>query len=118
MIFDFDLQKSYAQSIEVEDIGNFGLRCTNKAFEDFYICAQTCMGKTYILKFGPIMTDVNELTEDFTLEYKKIDYKEKAINLEINKFINDGRRGINQAEVVSVEEVLQAIPTYDKFIPA
>lgn len=115
-LVNFDLQKTYAQTIEVEDIGNCAIRSTNADFEDYYIVIQTVMGKTSILTFGPILADVSIIQEDFNLSFKKIDYKEKNINNEINKFINDARKVIKQAEVVSVEEALQAIPTYEAFI--
>lgn len=116
-LVNFDLQKTYAQTIEVEDIGNCAIRSTNAGFEDYYIVIQTVMGKTSILTFGPILADVSIIQEDFNLSFKKIDYKEKNINNEINKFINDTRKAIKQAEVISVEEALQAIPTYEAFIP-
>lgn len=116
-LVNFDLQKTYAQTIEVEDIGNCAIRSTNAGFEDYYIVIQTVMGKTSILTFGPILADVSIIQEDFNLNFKKIDYKEKNINNEINKFINDTRKAIKQAEVISVEEALQAIPTYEAFIP-
>lgn len=116
-LVNFDLQKTYAQTIEVEDIGNCAIRSTNAGFEDYYIVIQTVMGKTSILTFGPILADVSIIQEDFNLNFKKIDYKEKNINNEINKFINDTRKAIKQAEVISIEEALQTIPTYEAFIP-
>lgn len=116
-LVNFDLQKTYAQTIEVEDIGNCAIRATSGAFEDYYIVIQTVMGKTSILAFGPILADVAVLQEDFNLSFKKIDYKEKNITNEINKFINDMRKGIKQADIISVEDALRAIPTYDAFIP-
>lgn len=116
-LIDFDLQKTYAQSIEVEDIGNCAIRCTNAVFDDYYIVIQTTMGKTSILSFGPILADADVIQEDFLLSFKKIDYKEKTIANEINKFVNDARKAIKQAEAISLEDALQAIPTYDAFIP-
>lgn len=116
-LVNFDLQKTYVQTIEVEDIGNCAIRSTNAGFEDYYIVIQTVMGKTSILTFGPILADVSIIQEDFNLNFKKIDYKEKNINNEINKFINDTRKAIKQAEVISIEEALQTIPTYEAFIP-
>jgi len=116
-IFEFDLQKTYAQAISVEDIGNCAIRCTNPSMEDYYIVTQTSLGKTYILKFGPLTPDVDELSEDFELTYKKVDYKETTIKLEITKLINDGRKKINQAELISLDDALNAIPTADQFIP-
>lgn len=116
-IFDFDSQKTFAQSIELEDIGNCALRCTNPAFEDYYIITQTSMGKTYILKFGPLVADLTELNEDFNLSYKKIDYKETIITKEINLLLNDTKKKINQVMIIELSEALEQLPTSDAFIP-
>ena len=46
------------------------------------------MGKTSILKFGPVCPDIEALLNEFSVDYKKIDYKETAVFKEINKFID------------------------------
>lgn len=117
-LISFDLQKTYANSIEIKDLGEFALRCTSAEFEDYYIAAQTTMGKTFILKFGPILADVDELCDEFFLSYKKIDYKEGTIIKEINSLLNDAKKGINATEEITLQDALQAIPTADRFIPA
>ena len=116
-LFNFDLQKTYAQSVEVEDLGNCALRCSNQDFVEFYLTTQTVMGKTYVLKFGPILPDLAIPADDFALTYKKFDYKESLIEKEINQFINDGRRKINLIEIIPIEDALEAIPAAEAFIP-
>lgn len=118
MTFEFDAKKDYTQSVEVTDIGQFALVCTNIYFEEYYIGAQTKMGKTFILKFGPVIADLEELTENFSLEYKKINYKEVKISKEIDLFLNDSKKKIIQVQAIELAELLSKIPAASSFVPA
>lgn len=116
--FDYKSEEVFTKNITVEDIGNCALECTDVEMSKYYIATQTLMGETYLLKFGPIIPDLEEIGENFSLDYKKFDYKETTIVKEIDRFVNDGKRGIEEITPVELEDVLTAIPTYDKFIPA
>lgn len=110
MIFEFSVQKTFNQSIDVVDMGNTALRCTNSNFDEFYLIVKTVMGKTHFLKFGPICADLDVLINDFAVSYKKIDYKENTIYKEIDKFINDFKKEIDNIEEVTEYEALKAFP--------
>lgn len=110
MIFEFSVQRTFTQAIDVVDIGNSALKCTNRKMENYYIIIKTTMGKTSILKFGPICPDVDMLLDDFSVNYKKIDYKEAAIGKEINKFINDFKKEIDNVEEITEYELWQDFP--------
>ena len=111
MIFEFAVQKTFNQSIDVVDPGNTALRCTNRLLNDYYIIIKTIMGKTHFLKFGPVCSDIDALLEDFSVEYKKIDYKESQVYREIDKFINDFKKGTEEVKEVTEYEVWQEFPT-------
>jgi hypothetical protein len=68
------------------------------------------MGKTSILKFGPVCPDIEILQDDFSVNYKKINYKENVICREIDKFINDFKKEINNIEEVTEYEAWQDFP--------
>ncbi len=110
MIFEFSVQKTFNQSIDVVDMGNTALRCTNQRMDDYYLITKTIMGKTSILKFGPVCSDVPILLNDFSVSYKKIDYKEPAIYKEIDKFINDFKKEIDTIEEITEYEAWQDFP--------
>lgn len=110
MIFEFSVQRTFNESIDVVDIGNTALRCTNKHLDNFYIILKTVMGKTSILKFGPVCPDVEVLQNDFSVAYKKIDYKENVICREIDKFINDFKKEIDSVEEITEYEAWQDFP--------
>lgn len=96
MIFEFDQQPVFMQNIDIEDIGNVALRCSNEKMRDYYIVVKTYLGKTAIISFGPLVSDIDALVDNMTLSFKKFDYKESTIEREIEKFINDGRSFINK----------------------
>lgn len=100
MIFEYSVQKTFNESIDIVDIGNTALRCTNNKHDVYYIIIKTLFGKTSIIKFGPICSDLEVLLQDFSVNYKKVDYKETIICNEISKFINDFRK-----EIITIEEV-------------
>lgn len=102
MIFSYDPQTMFTQSIDVVDIGNMTLRCKSRSEEEYYITTKTVMGKTAILKVGPILPDLPALLNDFTVTYKKVDYKEATICKEVSKYMQDMKK-----EIVDVEEIVE-----------
>ncbi len=110
MVFEYSVQKTFNESIDVVDIGNTALRCTGSKYDEYYIILKTVMGKVSILKFGPIVPDIELLFNDFTVTYKKIDYKENLIEKEVDKFINDYKKEIVNVEEVTEYEAWQAFP--------
>ena len=106
MVFEFSVQKTFNQSIDVVDMGNTALRCTNRQKEDYYLIVKTVFGKTHFLKFGPVCPDIEVLINEFSVTYKKMDYKEPSICKEIDKFINDFRKEINSIEEITEYEAI------------
>ena len=110
MIFEYSVQRTFNESIDVVDIGNTALRCHGSKLDFYYIILKTVMGKTSILKFGPVMPDIDILFNDFSVSYKKIDYKETDISKEVDKFINDFRKEITLVEEITEYEAWQDFP--------
>jgi hypothetical protein len=115
MVFEFSVQKTFNQSIDIVDMGNTALRCTNKQLDNYYIITKTVFGKTSILKFGPVCPDINVLINDFSVSYKKIDYKENLLHKEIDKFLNDYKKDIDTVEEVTEFEVWQDFPEVKQY---
>jgi hypothetical protein len=110
MIFEYSVQKTFNESIDVVDIGNTALRCTGGNLDEYYIILKTVMGKVSIIKFGPVMPDLEVLFNDFSVVYKKIDYKENLISKEVDKFINDYKKEITKVEEITEHEAWEAFP--------
>lgn len=116
MIFEFDQQPVFMQNIQVEDLGNFALRCSNEKGKEWYIIVKTYLGKVAMLKFGPVYPDITALLENMELSFKKFDFKEMTIERETDKFLNDGRNGINKVEIIPEYAALAMMPTAESFI--
>jgi hypothetical protein len=104
------VQKTFNEAIDVVDIGNTALKCVGNKLDEYYIILKTVMGKVSIIKFGPVCPDLEVLINDFSVSYKKIDYKESAIFKEVDKFINDFRKEISSVDEISEYEAWSAFP--------
>lgn len=116
MIFEFDQQPVFMQNINIEDIGNVALRCSNEKLREYYIVIKTYLGKTALISFGPLLGDVEALVDNMSLTFKKFDFKEYTIEREIEKFINDGRSMINKVEIIPEMEALAHLPSAESFL--
>ena len=116
MIFEYDQQPVFMQNIQIEDLGNFALRCSTEKSQEYYIVVKTYLGKTALLKFGPVYPDITCLVENMELSFKKFDYKENTIEREVSKYINDGRAGINKVVLIQEYEALAMMPTAESFL--
>lgn len=110
MVFEFSIQKTFNQSIDVVDVGNTALRCTNSHMDNYYIITKTVFGKTAVLKFGPVCPDIDALINDFSVSYKKVDYKENLLFKEIDKFLNDYKKEIETVEEITEFEAWEDFP--------
>ena len=110
MVFDYAVQKTFNQSVDVVDMGNTTLRCTNRNKDVYYLITKTTFGKTSIFKFGPVCPDIDMLLDEFFVNYKKLPYKEASIYKEIDKFINDFKKEIDEVEEVTEYEAWQDFP--------
>lgn len=115
MIFEYSVQRTFNETIDVVDIGNTALRCYGKKLDLYYIILKTVMGKTSIIKFGPIMPDTEVLFNDFSVSYKKIDYKENLIEKEVDKFINDYKKEVTKVEEITEYEAWLDFPPIQKW---
>ena len=115
MIFEFSVQKTFNESIDVVDVGNTALRCINRQKDFYYIITKTVFGKTSILKFGPVCPDIEILLNEFSVSYKKIDYKENLLFKEIDKFLNDFKKEIETVEEITELEAWQDFPDIKQY---
>lgn len=115
MLFEYSVQKTFNQTIDVVDAGNTALKCTNRNMDNYYIIIKTIMGKTSILKYGPVCPDLEILIDDFSVSYKKFDYKESSIHKEIDRFINDYKKDIETVEEITEYEAWEAFPNIQEY---
>jgi hypothetical protein len=122
MLIDYSATRTFTQTLQIDDIGNCAIHGEGSFRDgrvvfpgDYYMIVKTIMGKTTFIKWGPLMTDFTALPNTFKLEVKTAAYKEATVLKEIQSFINDGMKGITEAEALQVEEVLEYLPTQINF---
>lgn len=118
MLFDYSATKTFTQTLQIDDPGNCAIYGEGNFKDgrvtlpgDFYMIIKTVMGKTTFIKWGPLIPDLDALPNTFKLEVKTAPYKETTIVKEIQSFINDGFKGIQTAEELSVEEAIKFLPS-------
>ena len=118
MLIDYSATKTFTQSLQINDIGNCAIHGEGSFRDgkvtlpgDYYMIVSTIMGKTTMIKWGPMIPDIVALPNTFKLEIKTCQYKELTIIREIQSFINDGLKGIHDATEMLPEETLEFLPT-------
>ena len=111
MIFEYSAQKTFLQSLVVDDPGNMALRCDTEEGVEFYLITKTIMGKTIVLTSGPTLIDApNIFLEKYNFNIVKFNYSEKQLSKVIKTFINDPIKKIAQIDEITVQEALQNLP--------
>lgn len=123
MLIDYSATKTFTQTLQIDDIGNCAIRGEGSFRDgkvtwpgDYYLVIKTVMGRTVFMKWGPLMPDFTALPNTFKLEVKTCQYKEGTIVKEIESFINDGLKGIHDAEQILPEEALEFLPNETNFM--
>lgn len=118
MLIDYSATKTFTQTLQLDDIGNCAIHGEGTFRDgkttlpgDYYMIVKTIMGKTTMLKWGPLMPDFEVLPNTFKLEIKTCPYKELTIIKEIQSFINDGLKNISEARELLPEEAVKFLPT-------
>lgn len=111
MIIDYKKEEVFTKSVDIVDVGNFALQCVSGNGEEYYIIVVTVMGKTSVLKFGPVIPDLPVLCDGYNVAFKTFNFKEASILKEANLFINDYKKEIDEVSVITEYEALNNIPT-------
>ena len=109
MTFEY-LQRVVVESeLEVENIGQCAILGRNDIGEENYLLIRTEMGYTETILYGPVVPDISILPLNVSMTYSRFEYNESKIERLIDRFLNDPKRGISQAEVVDKDELMPLI---------
>ncbi len=106
MEFEFDKQLEAQNSIEIENIGDFGLEAIDEDGLRHYLAVKTLYGWSVIASCGPVMLDTDVLPSGFSTGITKMAYKEDRLNKFISLWLNDKSKKIKEAEVLSFDEAI------------
>lgn len=95
--------------IDIDNIGDCALLCRNDIGEEFYFLTKSYMGFVEVLEYGPCTPDLDILPFNVQLNYDRFEYSQYKLEKRIDKFLNNPKRAITQAEVSTVPKILQSI---------
>ena len=118
MTFEY-LQRVVVDSeLDIEDIGECCVRGRNDFGEEFYLVVHSEMGFTTIYEYGTATPDIEMLPDNVTIKCERFPYNQNKIINRIDKFLNDSKRFITQADTPYVGEVMPyMINPIDKIFP-
>ena len=103
--FEYNQIRTALGMLEIEDIGNCAIRAVGIQTEEYYMVIRTNLGKSYIFNYGPIVPDLMTMPDYVGCSLTKIDYNEKRLIQLVDKWLNDSRKEIQEAEQVADTEI-------------
>lgn len=94
-------------TIDIPELGNFALEAINE--DDgfyYYLLIKTKLGTSSVVSFGPIIPDIKLLPDNYVASYQKIQFKDVKMKIFVDKWLNDTKKKITTASVITEDELL------------
>lgn len=109
MTFEYLQRVVVDAQLDVDNVGECVLLGRNDLGEEFYLIVRTDMGWTEQINFGPVTPDVDILPFNINLTYARFEFNQTKLMRAIDKFLNDPKKMITQADVVELESIQEPI---------
>jgi hypothetical protein len=109
MTFDYLARVVIDGQLDVENIGDCTIVTRNDLGEEWYLLIKTDMGWTEVIEYGPAHPDFNLLPTSVTQTYNRFEFNQGKLTRIIEKFLNEPKRMISQAEVSRPEMIMGKI---------
>ena len=109
MKFDYLQRVLVDAQLDVDDIGACVILGRNSLNEEYYLIITTTLGFTEKILYGPVAPEINILPFNVSLSYNRFEYSQGKIEKAIDMFLNDPKKGIIYAEVVTHQDILNKI---------
>ena len=118
MTFEYLQRVVVDAELNVDDIGQCVILGRNDIGEESYLLIRTEMGWTEQITVGPVCPDIEILPFNIAILYSRYEYNQGKIERAIDKFLNDPKKMISQAEVVTYDTISPQIwQTISKIFP-
>ena len=118
MTFEYLQRVVVDAELNVDDIGQCVILGRNDIGEESYLIIRTEMGWTEQISIGPVCPDIEILPFNVAILYIRYEYNQGKIERAIDKFLNDPKKMISQAEVVTFDTIYPNIwQTVRKIFP-
>ena len=105
MTFEYLQRVVIEAELDVDNIGQCVLQANNDFGEEFYLVIVTELGWTEVFEYGPCTPALEELPVSYQISYSRFEYNEGKIERIIDKFLNNPKRGITQAQIANLDEI-------------
>lgn len=105
MTFEYLQRVVVDAELNVDDIGQCVILGRNDLGEEHYLLIRTEMGWTEQISIGPVCPDIEILPFNVSLLYSRYEFNQGKIERAIDKFLNDPKKMISQAEVTSCDSI-------------
>lgn len=111
MIVEYNKEEVYTNKLDLENAGFTCIHFISDNDNEYFLLTKTIDGKLSILTLGPVVGDLNIPIDGFVTSYRQLDYKDRTLEKEISKFLNDKKKGISkQVEEINLSDVYSQIP--------
>lgn len=104
MTFEYIQKVTVEGELEVDNIGDCVISAVDVLTYSYYLIIKTVLGFTEIIEYGPILEGIEQLPSSYSVRYDRIEYNQGKIERVIDRFLNNPKRGIVQAQVITLEE--------------
>ncbi len=109
MTFEYLQRVIVDAELHVDDIGQCVILGRNDLGEEHYLIIRTEMGWTEQIMLGPVCPDIDILPFNVSILYNRYEFNQGKIERTIDKFLNDPKKMISQAEVVTFNSICTGI---------
>lgn len=109
MTFEYCQRVLVDAEIDIPDIGECAILARTDLGEEFYLLIRSELGFCDVVEYGPSIPDLTALPANVSYTYDHFEWSQYKLQKRIDKFLNNPKRGITQAQVVEPWEVLQHI---------
>lgn len=101
MTFDYMQRIVVDAQLDVENIGECVILGRNDLGDEYYLIVRTELGFTELIQYGPACPEIQILPFNISMNYSRFEFSQGKIERAIDKFLNDPKKLISQAEVTT-----------------
>lgn len=109
MTFEYLQRIIVDAQLDVDNIGECVILGRNDLGEEFYLIIRTDMGWTEQINFGPVTPEIDILPFNINLTYARFEFNQTKLMRAIDKFLNDPKKMITQADVIEMDLIQEGI---------
>ena len=109
MTFEYLQRIIVDAQLDVDNIGECVILGRNDLGEEFYLIIRTEMGWTEQINFGPVTPEIDILPFNINLTYARFEFNQTKLMRAIDKFLNDPKKMITQADVIEMDSIQEGI---------